>query len=188
MTNNNLIFEKIKEYSSICIFGHISPDGDCYGSQSALKQFIKEIFPTKKVYILGSGFSKAIPYFGEMDTIDDELIKESLAILVDCSDIFRVEDQRILMAKELVKIDHHMGSEEAGTATVNVSNTLASSASQMVGELILENNFSLSKEVAERLFLGIVTDTGRFQYLSSSQGTFRLMERIMETKIDFQKV
>lgn len=188
MEGHQKLLKKIEEYSIICIFGHTSPDGDCYGSQSALKKFIEEIYPTKKVYILGTGFKKAIPYFGEMDQIDDEVVKESLAILVDCSDIERVEDQRITLAKEIVKIDHHMGSEEAGPTVINISNTSACSTAQMVGEFILDNGFTLSKDVAERIFLGIVTDTGRFQFLASSKGTFALMEKIMEAKIDFQKI
>lgn len=184
---NKEMLNKIKEYDNICIFGHTFPDGDCYGAQSGLKQFLIENF-TCNVYILGSGFSKAIPYFGKMDEVSDEVVKSSLAILVDCSDLERVEDKRITLAKEIVKFDHHLGSDLSTFASINISNTQASSASQMIGEFIIDNGYILSKEVAERIFLGMVTDTGRFQYLTSSKGTFALLEKIMEAKIDFQKI
>ena len=44
------IYKKIKKYDSIVIFGHVNPDGDCYGSQIGLKEAIKATFPKKKVY------------------------------------------------------------------------------------------------------------------------------------------
>lgn len=188
MNKNQELMNRIKEYRNICIFGHISPDGDCYGAQSAMKYFLKKIFADKNVYILGSGFSKAIPFFGEMDQVDDEIVSSSLGIVLDVSDMFRIEDPRIASVKEIVKIDHHMNSDQQDYPSVNISNTSACSACQMVGEFILENGYELDKEISERLFLGIVTDTGRFQYLSSSKGTFTLMEKIMETNIDFQKI
>ncbi len=182
------LMEKIRTYDSIMIFGHGSPDGDCYGAQSGLKVFLKEVFPEKKVAVLGSGFLKAIPVFGGPDTVSDEEIASSLAVLVDCSDIERVEDQRITEAREIVKIDHHLGSEKAGVAAVNVSDTSASSACQMVGQLILDNGYPISKEVGERLFMGIVTDTGRFQYLTSCRGLFEVTAEILKAGIDFQKI
>lgn len=182
------ILEKIKEYETITVFGHVSPDGDCYGAQSGLAMFIRETFPYKNVYIIGSGFKKAIPYFDEMDLVDDETIKSSLAIVVDVSQLERIEDQRITLAKEIIKFDHHIGSEEYGIADLNISNTSASSASQMIGEFILDNGYRISKNVGERIFLGMVTDSGRFLYLSSSTRTFFVAEEIMKAGIDFQKI
>ena len=49
------IIEKIEQYESIVIFGHINPDGDCFGSQIALKASLKEDYPKKNVTIYGSG-------------------------------------------------------------------------------------------------------------------------------------
>lgn len=188
INKNKELLNRIKKYDNICIFGHISPDGDCYGAQMALKSFLNRTFKDKNIYVLGTGFKKATHYFGEMDNVDDEIVKNSLGILLDVSDLERVEDQRISTVKEIVKMDHHINSDKQEYATVNISNTKACSACQMVGEFILENGYVLDKQIAERLFLGMVTDTGRFQYLTSSKGTFRLMERIMETGIDFQRI
>ena len=182
------LLNKIKQYQTICIFGHISPDGDCYGAQTSLKSFIKEIYPHKDVFILGSGFTRAIPYFDKMDVVEDNVFKEALAILVDCSDLERVEDKRINLCKEICKIDHHLGSEEKKFSTINISNIKACSASQMVGEFIINNGYTLSKNVAERIFLGIITDSNRFQYLSSCKNLFLLMDKIMLANIDYQKI
>ncbi len=188
MNINKKLLEKIKQYKIITIFGHTSPDGDCYGSQTGLMTFLKENFPSKKVYILGSGFSKAIPFFDKMDKVDDETIKKSLAIVVDVSDLERIEDKRVLMAKEIIKFDHHLNSDIPSFASIQTSKTSACSCCQMIGEFILENNYKISKAVGERLFMGIVTDSGRFQYLSSSNGMFYVLDEIMKASIDFQKI
>lgn len=188
MNLNKSIFKKIEKYQIITIFGHVAPDGDCYGSQTGLMTFLKEVFPKKQIYILGSGFKKAIPIFDEMDVVDDETIASSLAIVVDVSDLERIEDQRVMMAKEIVKFDHHIGSDSPSFAKIQVSKTSACSACQMVGEFILDNQYRISKDVGERLFLGMVTDSGRFLYLSSSDNTFLVLNEIMKAKIDFQKI
>ena len=88
------IWEKIKEYDVITIFGHVIPDGDCYGSQMGLKNAILDNFEGKKVYALGSGWPKFFSLMGEMDIVDDETIASSLAICLDCANEERIEDQR----------------------------------------------------------------------------------------------
>ena len=184
-----LALKKIKNYSTIIIFGHTSPDGDCYGAQSALKAFLKEICPNKDIFIVGSGFARAIPYFGEMDIIDDSKFEQALGIVVDVSDIERIEDQRVKLCHEVIKMDHHLKSDvDNPFFSLNISNTRVSSASQMIAHFILENNYKISKEVAERIFLGIVTDTGRFNFLSSTQGMFPVLDVLIKSKIDFQKI
>ena len=184
-----LALKKIKDYATIIIFGHTSPDGDCYGAQSALKCFIKEIYPNKDVFIVGSGFTRAIPYFGEMDIIPDEVFKNALGVVVDVSDIERIEDQRVKLCHEVIKIDHHLKSEvEDPFFSLNIFNSKVSSASQMIGHLVLENNYKISKDVGERIFLGIVTDSGRFSFLNSSKGMFPILDEIMSANIDFQKI
>ena len=77
------IFEKIKANDIITIFGHVQPDGDCYGSQIGLKDAILATFPNKKVYALGSGLPKFFNRISPMDEIDDKTIKNSLAIVLD---------------------------------------------------------------------------------------------------------
>lgn len=79
------VWNKIKAYDSIVIFGHVNPDGDCYGSQIGLRQAIKDNFKEKDVYAVGSGFPRLAPLLGELDCVEDEVIARSLAIVVDTS-------------------------------------------------------------------------------------------------------
>ncbi len=102
------IFKRIEQYDSVVIFGHASPDGDCVGSVMGSKFALQEYYPDKKIYAVGS-HPKYLPSFVEpSDEVDDETIRNSIALLVDLSDFKRVEDQRILTAKEVVCFDHHI--------------------------------------------------------------------------------
>lgn len=165
------IFEQIKKYDSIVIFGHINPDGDCYGSEIALKQTLKLAFPSKKIYAVGSGYHRFHKMLGATDEIDVEVIKDSLAILVDANDFGRSEDQRISEAKAWIKIDHHVdtGGFTQGEFVVEEK---ANSCCQIIGDMIKELNLPIDYVVANALLLGILTDTGRFQYVNDFPRAF----------------
>ena len=104
------ILKKIKQYDTITIYGHINPDCDCYGSSIGLREIIRDNFKNKKVYALGFGPDYMFERLSRYDEVSDDVIKESLAIIVDCSEIARISEQRIKLAKEIIKIDHHIES------------------------------------------------------------------------------
>ena len=185
---NIQLLNRVKAYHSIVIFGHTSPDGDCFSCQSSLKQFIKENFPDKEVYVTGSGFSKALPYFGEMDIVSDEIISNSLGIVVDVSDLERIEDQRVVNCKEIVKFDHHINSDRKGFASVNIADISSGSCAEVIGKFILDNGYEISKDVGERLYLGITTDTGRFLYLNKDADSFIIADKILKSGADLKKI
>ena len=80
----------IEQYDSIVLFGHAFPDGDCYGSQIGLREALRLNYPDKKVYAVGSGLRRFFRFIAPMDEIDDEVIKNSLAILLDGNDLSRM--------------------------------------------------------------------------------------------------
>ena len=98
----------IEKNDSIVIFGHIFPDGDCYGSQIGLRNVLRLNYPNKKVYAVGSGIRRFFKFIDKMDEVKDDVIKNSLAILLDGNDCARMEDPRVTTAKEFIKIDHHV--------------------------------------------------------------------------------
>ena len=55
---NEDFFKLIEQYDTITIFGHIYPDGDCYGSEIGLRETLRHFYPNKKIYALGSGFKR----------------------------------------------------------------------------------------------------------------------------------
>ena len=87
------IWDKISKTKIITIFGHVVPDGDCYGSILGLKNLIKANFPDKEVYALGTGLPKYFDLVGRMDEVDDTIIESSLALILDVANLARIEDQ-----------------------------------------------------------------------------------------------
>ena len=180
------IWDKISQYDTITIYGHVIPDGDCYGSQIGLKNAIKENFPTKKVYALGSGNPKFFSLIGEMDKVDDEVIKSSLAIVVDTANLSRIEDQRYSLAKEIIKIDHHLLQDHFGDPEVIINDKI--SCTQIIGDMLLSLNIPFGKETALPLFLGLVTDSGRFLYQPIPENAYKVAGALSNTGCDIQSL
>lgn len=180
------IWNKIKEAEVITIFGHVNPDGDCYGSELGLKNAILSVFKDKKVYALGSGYSRLFELMGELDQVDDEVIKNSLAIVVDTSNQDRVEDQRFKLALDVIKIDHHIAQEHFGNPELLETSRI--SCTELITKMLVVNNVSITKEAALPLFLGMVTDSGRFLYQPISKETYELAGVLVDTGIDCAKL
>lgn len=181
------VLNEIINHDSIVIFGHINPDGDCYGSQVALKESIKKMFPHKKVFIVGTGMRRFYDLLGHMDIVDDEVIKQSLAILVDANDLPRMEDNRVFLAKAWIKFDHHIdtGSFKEGPFIVSEK---SNSCCEIILDFLLKAKFPIDEVVANALFLGIVTDTGRFQYIHDFPKAFRQVALLCELGADPTKI
>ena len=169
------MFEKLKSiieaHNSIVIFGHPNPDGDCYGSQLALREGIKLNYPNKKVYAVGTGLRRFRDTLGKMDVVEDEVINCSLAILVDGNDLYRMEDQRVWNAKAWIKIDHHV---ENGRFTQGefVLDEDANSTCSLITKMFIECGWKMTPRIADLLYLGILTDSGRFQYIEDFVDAF----------------
>ncbi|MFA6675878.1 MAG: bifunctional oligoribonuclease/PAP phosphatase NrnA [Bacilli bacterium] len=177
------IITQINNFDSIVIFGHINPDGDCYGAEIALRNTLRLSFPHKNVYAVGTGYRAFFDRLGKLDDVSDEIIKNSLAILVDANDISRMEDQRVKEALAWVKIDHHVdtGSFVEGEQVVNEE---ANSTCELVADLIAGNHLKINQTIAEALYLGILTDTGRFQYIQDFPKTFHQVAWLCEMGAD----
>lgn len=176
------VWNKIKEFDSIVIYGHVNPDGDCYGSQLGLKRAILDNFENKKVYAVGSGYPRLSPLIGTMDDVDDETIKNSLSIVVDTSNQDRVEDQRYKLGLDVIKIDHHLPQEHFGNP--ELLETSRCSCTELICVMLLANEAKITKEAALPLFLGLVTDSGRFLYQPISKQTYEIAGVLSDTGID----
>mgnify|MGYP003296308601 CR=1 FL=1 len=165
------ILECIKSSDRIVIYGHIHPDGDSYGSAIGLKEIIKENFPNKEVYALGSGLPSFHNLISPIDVIDDSLTRDCLAILVDSNSLNRSEDKRIYNASKWCKIDHHIDLHDF-TEGPEVIVEDAVSTCEIIYDFAKSCSLKINKIAANALFLGILTDSGRFQYYVDFEGAF----------------
>ena len=177
------ILQAIQEYPTIIIHRHYNPDGDAMGSQIGLKYLLQENFPEKKVYAVGDTSTRFAFMDGSvMDEIDDSVYEGALAIILDCGASTLISDDRWKKATKTARIDHHIFGEKI--AHIEVVNTSYESCCGEVTELALEGGLQLSPNSAKALYTGMVTDSGRFRYDSTTSQTFRLASALLKEKFD----
>ena len=96
------IFKLIKKYDEIVLARHIGPDPDAVASQIALRDSIKLTFPNKRVYAVGAGVSK-FKYLGSLDKPDFNSLTNSLLIVLDVPNFYRIDGADDLDYKDIVK-------------------------------------------------------------------------------------
>ena len=180
------IYKKIKKYDTIVIAHHIGPDPDALGSTLGLKDVILNKFPNKKVHVVGASPTK-FKYIGFGDKLEEEMYDNSLLIVCDTPDLKRVDGVDVSRFKDSIKIDHHPFIEKF--CNIEWIDSTASSASQMIIELIYHTRFKMTKSAANKLFIGVVGDTERFLHSYTTSKTFSLVSKLIkDTDIDFTKV
>lgn len=177
------LFKEIKSHQTIIIHRHKNPDGDALGSQIGLKYILQENFPEKTVYAVGDNAGRYGFMEGStMDEISDDIYADALAIVLDTSARHLISDERYTTAPRTARVDHHIFVEKI--CDVEVTDTSYESCCGLITEFALSCGLSLSSASAKALYTGMVTDSGRFRYDSTSAQTFRLASALMEQTID----
>ena len=181
------ILQCIKAYDKIVIHRHSSPDGDALGSQIGMKCLLKENFPNKEIYAVGDGAGRYAFMDGAvMDEVADSFFDGALSIILDCGSAWLISDERYKTAAKTVRFDHHIFSEKI--ADFEVVDTSYESCCGLVTEFALESGLALSPASAKALFTGMVTDSGRFRYDSTTAQTFRLASALKEQNFDTNEI
>lgn len=177
------ILKQIKKYNIIVIARHVGADPDALASQIALKDIIVNNFPLKKVYVVGMPASR-FKYLGTLDKLTDEMYENSLLIVTDTPDKKRVDGVDTTRFSKTIKIDHHPFVEKY--CDIECINDKASSASQIIIDFAFSMKLKITKEAAEKLYIGIVADTNRFLFSYTTPNTFDLVSKLIkETDINF---
>lgn len=184
----NEIIKTIKAYETIIIHRHERPDPDAYGSQVGLKEIIKTSYPNKNIYAVGAE-DPSLHFLARMDVIGDEQYEQALVIVCDTANTERIDDQRYKLAKKVIKIDHHPNRDQYGDLLW--VDTSASSTSEMIYELFLqgkESDLQMSDQAARLIYAGIVGDTGRFLFPSTTKKTFEYATDLVTYDFDRSEI
>lgn len=173
------ILNAIKQHQTIIIHRHQRPDPDAIGSQMGLAEILKASFPTKKIYAVGKQYP-GFDWLGKTDTIEDDVYKDALVMVLDTANQPRIDDDRYNNGDQLIKIDHHPNDDQFGDP-MWVSPE-ASSTSELVFDfyLAMKAELQCTAEAARVLYAGIVGDTGRFMYPSTSTHTMKVAGELMQ--------
>ena len=179
------ILEKIKEYDTIIIHRHMKPDPDALGSQVGLKALLEHHFPEKNIKVVGYD-EPTLTWLAKMDQVSDSDYHGALAIICDTANTARIDDKRYQQAETVIKIDHHPNDEVYGDLVWVDTNS--SSASEMIALFAEETKLELSDYAAKLLCAGIIGDTGRFLYPSTSSRTLRIASHLREHNFDYAEL
>ncbi len=182
----DILYRKIKEYDTIVIFGHVRPDGDCYGSLNGLKNIILTTFPTKRVFCL-TAHVEYLAFLGKMDDVEDEIFSNALAIVCDTATRERIYDKRYRLCKELIKVDHHIVIDNYGDYNI-VDENIPATSLLICRFLFTYPDLKITSSGATALYTGTVTDTSNFRYRGVNLETFTLAGRLIELGVDVDYV
>ena len=181
------ILKEIYKFDTIILHRHSKPDGDALGSQIGLKHVLKDSFPEKQIFVVGDGAGR----YGfmkdcVMDDIPDSAFENSLCIILDCGAESLVSDTRYSFAAETIRIDHHMFSGKF--ADVEVIDSSCESCCGLITKMAMEQNLTVSPLAAESLYTGMITDSGRFRYDSTTSETFKSAAFLLNKGIDTNEI
>ena len=180
MAKNELykqIFKLIKNYDEIVIARHVGPDPDAVASQIALRDSIRLTFPEKRVYAVGAGVSR-FKYLGYLDHPDFNSLTNTLLIVLDVPNFFRVDGIEDLTYNDILKIDHHPKEDIIGT--VDFTSSDYSSTAEMVADLLFNTKLVINSDIAAKLYIGIVADSERFLFRNTQVHTFEVALKLIK--------
>lgn len=193
------MFEQVRqlidEKHRFLISGHVSPDGDCIGTQCALFHLLRDM--GKDVTILNADAPEAVLDFLEAHTpfgvfrAGDELPEHDVHILTDCSTLARTGSvgaaARELEGVTRVVVDHHVGSDQ-GDGDLLLWDVTAPSAGSVVHGFYRELGAPISKAAAEGIFVSIVADTGWFRYSNTSREAFGIACELIDAGLEPHRI
>lgn len=179
------ILEKIRAYEKIIIHRHISPDPDALGSTLGLKKLIKNNLDNKDVRVVGYQ-EKNLEWLGKMDQADEAFYQGALVIVLDTANASRVDNKNFTKGAYMIKIDHHPSEDQYGH--LNFVDTTAASVCEMVTHLAIDYGWEIDQEVANLLYAGIVSDTGRFLYDTITPKTFDAAKHLLSLGVDVNEL
>lgn len=177
----------IDKYDTIIIHRHKNPDGDAIGSQTGLKLTLQHNFPQKKIYAVGDdpkryGFVEG----SAPDEIGDSVYENALAIVLDSADQPLISDDRYTKAKATLRFDHHIFVNKF--CDVEIVETSFESCAGLVAHFAQSCNWEIPQNAAKAFYTGMVTDSGRFRYDSTTPQTLRIAADLLESGFDINDV
>src|SRR3982751_743603 len=192
-TNDDLraVADTLRSHDRFLLVTHENPDGDALGSLLATKLALDALGKDSKMYLYGDaplpkeyGF---MPLGGVRREPPDDA-GERVLVAVDCANAQRIGPDEMLLERAplTLDIDHHHDNSRFGDLNLVVGD--ASSTGEVLRDVFGELGVELTPEIAEALYIAVVTDTGRFQYTNTTPKALRLAAELVEAGADVHRV
>ena len=167
------LIQLIQAAQTIIIHRHVRPDPDAIGSQLGLKSLIESTFPDKRVLAAGTT-TQGLKWIGAMDKVTAADYQDALVIVCDTANQPRIDGDHYDKGATLVKIDHHPQVDDYGQ--LQIVHPIASSTCEIIAEISrhLGDQLPMQDQAARLLYTGMVSDTARFLYESTTSRTLEV--------------
>jgi phosphoesterase RecJ-like protein len=191
MSDLRAVADALREHDRFLLVTHENPDGDALGSILGMKLVLERLGKDSAMYLSGKAPLPAEYRFMELDELQRELpadAGERVLFALDCANESRLGEGRAALesAQVVINVDHHHDNSRFGKVNLVVAD--ASSTGEIVRDLTAELGVELTPEIAEALYVALVTDTGRFQYANTTPRALRLAAELVEAGADVHRV
>ena len=182
------LLKECEKAGRIGISGHIRPDGDCVGACLGLWQYLKKCLPQAYVRVFlekPADIFEEIKGFGEICSEFPEEEPFDVFFVIDCgADRLGEAEKYFRTADKTINIDHHISNP--GSGSVNYIRPQVGSSSELVYDLMEEDK--LDRDIAMAVYIGIIHDTGVFQYSNTSPATMEKGAKLIGYGFDFPRL
>ena len=184
------IIELCKGANTAVISWHARPDGDAIGAGLALRKILKALNVDVEVVSPTPPASayKFLKDFSVIKTWDKSKRKNDIALILDCSDIGRLEKTMEILdsADIVINIDHHQYNTKFGD--INYVRPFASSVSELILNIAIQASVEIDYDIATYIYVGILTDTNRFQEQNTTPEAHKIAAWLIEKFISPIKI
>ena len=184
------IADALRQHDRFLVVTHENPDGDALGSLLAATLALRQVGKDAVMYLPGrTPLPREYSFMplGELLREPPEDVAERVLLAVDCAKEDRIGDQEAISRAPLVlDVDHHHDNTRFGDLNLIVAD--ASSTGEVLRDVFAELAIALTPDLAEPLYIALVTDTGRFQYANTTPKALRLAAELVEAGADIHAV
>ena len=190
-TDLKAIADALRQYDRFLVVTHENPDGDALGSLLATKLALEQLGKDVVLYLSGETPLPQEYTFMPLDGIRRSLPEdaaERVVLALDCANARRIgpDPSMLERAPLVIDIDHHHDNTRFGNINVIVAS--ASSTGEVLRDLFDVMEIDMTPDIAEALYIALVTDTGRFQYANTTPKTLRVAGELVEAGANVHRV
>jgi phosphoesterase RecJ-like protein len=187
----DLVAEEIRAGDRFLLTTHENPDGDALGSLLAMHRILEALGKDSVMFLAAREFPLPVEYrFLPLEEVFHEPpadINDRVVIFLDCGNIDRMPVDFLRKdGAKVINIDHHHDNTRFGT--INLVDVDASCTAEIVYELAGLLGIELTREIANALYVALVTDTGKFMYESADARSHRMAVGLIEAGVDVNEV
>ena len=183
------IIDTIQRCETVCIVGHVRPDGDCIGAQLGLALALQNL--GKRVWCWNEDPVPQKLLFLDVDRLvqaPQPGLRFDCVIATDCASFERLGHVGPCVQQRgtLINIDHHQSNTRYGD--INWIAAREPSSGELIYRLLQAARWPITRPIADCLFTAVSTDTGSFQYPSTNRETFQVAGELVEGGADLGKI